>query len=144
MLVKCFYNGEIAAALQEMQQTRNEYERTFTSASNGHAFPPLSVNLGEDGYTVTAEIPGVDPEKLEIIVSEDTVTVSGNREAEKNPHGSVWHKREREYGAFSRSIRLPFKVDETNVSAKAVNGLLRLVIAKPAAKKPVRVPVQTA
>ncbi len=144
MLTGYFANGGLMAALKELDGTQYSLNRVFNDTSRMREFPPLNVYSGEGKYCITAEIPGIDPKKVEIILSEDTITIKGNREPEKDPEDIVWYRRERVFGGFSRSIRLPFKVEESGISAKAVNGVLRLEITKPAAQKPVKVPVKMA
>jgi HSP20 family protein len=60
---------------------------------------------------VTTELPGIDPSKLEISVLGDTLTLKGNREESKVDEGRTFHRRERGFGAFNRTVQLAFRVD---------------------------------
>ena len=87
-------------------------------------------------------IPGVDAAKLDVSVVNQTIAVSGTRQAAEE-RGVSYHRRERAEGAFSRSVTLPGSFDGERVDAKYVDGVLTLTLPKHEAAKPRRVTVQT-
>lgn len=142
MLARYFSNGDCAASLEEVEQGRMDFGRFFSVGTRVEPFPPLNVYEDDAGYHITADVPGADPAKLEITAEGNTITIKGVREADGIPQGVECYCRERENGEFSRSIRLPFTVDQSGILAKAVNGVLRLDVPKPAIQKPVKVPIK--
>src|SRR5437764_11535188 len=110
----------------------------FTAAGAG----PL-VNVWEDDEALYAEadLPGVKMEKLEIFVTEgNQLTVQGER-PEGDWNNAVWHRQERGFGQFTRTLALPALVDADKVEARYENGVLRLTLPKSEAAKPRRISV---
>lgn len=99
--------------------------------------PASEAGAREDAYTITLELPGVDADAVEISVADGVLTVSGEKTATREQKGETWYFSERQYGAFSRSFRLPPDADEAGVSAEMKDGVLSLVVPKtaPAAQK---------
>ncbi len=107
-------------------------------------FPLMNIWAGSDGAVVTAEIPGVVPEELDIAVHQNTVTLRGRRPAEPLSDDALVHRQERRTGAFARNIVLPFRVDGDRAAAKFRNGVLRLDLPRPEADKPHKITVSRA
>ena len=128
---------------EELKSMRDEMDRLFGAYSGrglGHfgagVFP--SINLSEDqgSYYVRAELPGIKAEELEIQVTANNVSISGERKITQKGDGVRYHRREREGGKFSRIVTLPGDIDNDKVDANLVNGVLTLKIAKAEAAKP--------
>jgi HSP20 family protein len=103
-----------------------------------------AVNLWEDNDNVylEAELPGVEFKDLEIYVSGgNELTLKGERKPAV-PERGVWHRQERTFGAFSRSLTLPFPVDPDKVEARLENGVLFVKLAKHEAAKPRKIKVK--
>jgi HSP20 family protein len=96
----------------------------------------LNVYASADGAVLTAEVPGIDPEKLDIAVHQDTVSIKGSRELEDFGHEAVVHRQERPSGTFARSFVLPFHVAVDKVSARFDRGILHLDLPRPDEDKP--------
>lgn len=104
-------------------------------------FPAVNLWVGADGAVVTAEVPGVSPEQLDVTVHQDTVSLRGKREPEAVDSETIVHRQERPYGNFARSIGLPFRVDAERVSARFSRGILTLELPRPEADKPRQVKI---
>jgi HSP20 family protein len=92
---------------------------------------------------VTAELPGVDPSKLEINAMRDTLSIRGERLPEEGGPERSWHRRERGTGRFSRTIELPYAIDAESVEAACRDGVLRITLRRPEEEKPRRIEVRT-
>ncbi len=92
--------------------------------------PDVDIIDGEREVTVRAEIPGIDPKDLEVTVSGDVLTISGQKSEEKEERGKAFFRSERRYGAFRRSLMLPPRVDPLKVSAEVDKGVLTVRIPK--------------
>jgi HSP20 family protein len=106
-------------------------------------FPPVNTWVSSDDSVITTEIPGVDPEKIDISVSGKTVMLKGARKADDIKDGQVYHRRERWSGEFSRVIELPFNIEADKVTAKFRKGVLYLTLPKAEAEKPRRIEIKT-
>ena len=116
-------------------------DNRWNSAAAQDWAPSIEVYDGENEFTVTAEIPGVDPKAVEVNVTDGILTLSGEKklEAEEKREGYVCA--ERSYGSFSRSIALPETVDAAKATAEASNGVLTLHLPKAEAAKPKKIDV---
>jgi HSP20 family protein len=104
-------------------------------------FPPVNVRERTDAYEVTAEIPGVKAEDLDVKIEGDTLTLKGERKPQEIGEGASYHRRERSAGTFQRSITLPGKVDASKVEAAYKNGLLTVTLAKEPSAMPKQISV---
>lgn len=107
-----------------------------SNGDGGHIRLPLDVSEDNDGYTVTASLPGIDPADLEISFSENTLTVQGETQAESVEENARWHLRERRFGRFVRSITMPAAIEADDISANCENGVLTLTLPKAEEVKP--------
>lgn len=104
--------------------------------------PRIEVNESSDAYEITAEVPGIPPEEVNITLDQNTLTITGEKKEEERRDDDQVHFRERRYGAFSRSLSFPTNVDEEQVDAENVNGVLRIRVPKSQAAQPRRIAVR--
>jgi HSP20 family protein len=131
----------------EIRRMQNEMSRLFADVearSTAQAFPPINLWVGVDSLVVTAETPGVAPADLNITVREDTLTIQGYRAMPVETDGVAWHRRERPYGSFSRTVALPFRVDPDKVQARFTNGVLEIELQRPEAERPRKIEIKAA
>jgi HSP20 family protein len=126
----------------EMRRLQDEVNRLFSSAqlAPSASFPPVNAFANEDGIAVSAQLPGVEQDDVEISVFRDTLTLRGKRQPE-TPDRQAYHRRERGHGEFVRNISLPFRVDPDRVEATIQDGLLRISLHRPDEDKPKRIKV---
>ena len=110
----------------------------------GPRFPALNVWTNEDGAVATVRLPGVDPEQLDILVENDTITISGSRDPQDTEEEARYLRRELRYGKFSRTFQVPFQVDADAVEAHIENGILTLSLPQSEADKPKKIAIQSA
>ncbi len=108
------------------------------------AYPPIDIFEDSDGMVIIAELPGVDPASVNLTLQANTLTLSGNRPRGAAGEGGAYHRREREFGEFSRSIKLPEGLDMANANARCEAGVLTVRIAKAPEAKPRQIAVQSA
>lgn len=134
------------ARRREMDRLRREMNRLFSDwpgrvQSTAPSYPAMNVWTDEDSAIVTAELPGVDLEKIDISVEDEVLTVRGERQRD-DMEGATYHRRERRYGTFVRSFRLPFRVDADDVEATYTSGVLKIVLPRAEEEKPRKISVQ--
>jgi len=103
---------------------------------------PVDMYETEDSVVVTAAVPGVKPEDIDITVTGDTLTIKGETKAEKELEKANYICRERHYGTFSRSVSLPAGLETDKAEATFENGILRLTIPKAEHAKPKTIKVK--
>ena len=109
-------------------------------------FSALRVDLSETekAFMIKADIPGVDPKDIDITVRDGVLTLRGEKKAENEEKGKNFHRIERFYGQFFRSVPLPTGVDEENVSAASAKGVLTVTIPKKPEAQPKKVAIKAA
>jgi len=96
----------------------------------------LDVSETENEFVVTASLPGVKPEDVQVTVHGDTLTIQGESKVEDEKKGQRWHLRERRFGQFQRSLSLATPVDSDKAQAKFEHGVLTLTLPKSEQAKP--------
>jgi len=106
-------------------------------------FPPTNVWVTEDNAVVTTEVPGIDPNALEITVVKNSLTLRGSRMAEELKEGEAYHRRERWKGQFTKTLELPFTVESDKVEARFAKGVLSIFLPRAEADKPRKISVKS-
>jgi HSP20 family protein len=131
-----------------MERLRREMNRLFSDypdrarLSAAPSYPAMNVWMDENSAIVTAELPGVLPEQIDISVENDTLTLRGDRQPDKEQESVVYHRRERRYGSFLRTSKLPFRVNPEKVDATFKNGVLSITLPRAEEDKPKKIAVK--
>lgn len=105
-------------------------------------FPPLNVREDADAFYLEAELPGLTEEQVQVsVVHRNQVVITGERKADEKAEGN-WHRRERVFGKFQRTLKLPAPIDAEKVEAKLENGVLLVTLPKAEEAKPRRISVK--
>jgi len=131
---------------QQMRQMQDELTRAIGGMRfmSQVEYPVMNVWANAEGAIITCEVPGVEPDALDIAVHLNTVTLRGMREPEALSEDDIVHRDERITGAFARSFTLPFHLDPDSVKASFHEGVLTLELPRPAAERPRKITVQRA
>lgn len=130
-------------AARELERMRNEIDHLFSGASGQvHEFPPVNVWANETGAVLTAELPGMGVEDVEITVRGDAITLSGSRPELKLNDGETLHRSERASGCFSRTLKLPYRVDSDRVEAAFQRGVLTIQLPRASSDLPRKIAVK--
>ena len=110
-------------------------EMPWPWAKEGRMAPAMDMVEGKDAFEISAELPGLSPEDVEIEMTGRTLTIRGEKREETEKKEADYRLSERRYGSFRRVLTLPDGVDADKVSAKVANGVLTVTLPKlPAAK----------
>lgn len=101
--------------------------------------PVFEVKATDDAYVLSADLPGVKEEDVDVTLHGNVLTIRGERRAEDRKEGETYYVHERSYGTFERSFTLPDEADGERVEAKLADGVLELRIAKRAESKPKKI-----
>ncbi len=129
----------------EMRQFQHEMDRLFSGTSVPYAqdFPAFNLWVNEEKAIVTAEVPGIDTKTMEITVKGDVLTISGDRTPDELKEGETYHRQEREHGRFTRSIRVPYQIDNAKVEATYEKGILKIELPRAEVDKPKKIQIKT-
>ncbi len=108
------------------------------------AYPPINVFEDKAGAVIIAEAAGLDPGQIQVSSQGRTLTLSGERKPRDFDNAVGFHRRERSFGEFSRSIQLPEDYDLQKAEAKYENGLLIVHVPRAESSKPRQISVQAA
>jgi HSP20 family protein len=133
-----------------MDTLRQEMERVFDRFFEpelegvGAWAPKLDSSETKDAFMVKAEIPGVEQKDLTVSLQDQMLTIKGEKHKEKAAKDEQYHRVERSWGAFSRTVALPVGVDTEKVNATFKDGVLTVKLQKTPAAKGTTIPVKTA
>jgi len=118
----------------------------FAAGGFGTFSPSIDIKESEKDFTIRAELPGVDEKEVEVTVTNDTVTIKGEKKEEKEDKGKNYYYMERSYGSFNRVIPLTEEIESDKAEASFKNGVLNITIPKSqtAKAKGTKVPIKGA
>jgi HSP20 family protein len=129
----------------EMDQMRQTVDRLFnefrpyrlaSDLGSEFGYVPVDISETDDEFVVKANLPGVEPEDVDVQVHGDTVTIRGEAKSESEEKDGNWLRRERRYGVFTRSFNLPATIDSAKASADFEHGVLKLTLPKSETERP--------
>ena len=136
-----------------MQDRMNRMDRLFRQsyspegpeeALTSSFAPPVDTYEDEHNFVLKLEVPGIDEKDIHVHIDNNTLTVHGERNIEKEEKEENYRRIERQYGSFTRSFTLPSSVDQGQVSAHYDKGVLKINLAKKAEAKPKQIKVNVA
>jgi len=138
----------IPSVWREMDRLQREmnrfYEQSYPSRFRpAPAYPAMNAWTNENGLLITAELPGESLKDIDISVVGDTLTLSGARQPEELNEGARYHRQERGYGNYTRSLQLPFSVNVNKVEATFKNGVLSIVLPRAEEAKPRKITIKS-
>ena len=138
--------SEVGDFADEVRLVFLELGRTFGLESlSGECAPPIDVYETDEMLEITADLPGVDPGAVRVLIKGGTVLIIGEKPARRTQGESTFHLVERGFGRFARSVRLARACDAAKARARMANGELRVSIPKMADRRGsrIQVPIQS-
>jgi HSP20 family protein len=136
MLPSLFTSGGLDRMLEDMRRMQERIEQAFgtlapTPVMRTDWRPAIEVRETDTGLVVTAELPGMTEQDVELTVEDDLLTIRGEKKTETAKNEKGWHVQERSYGAFARTLQLPFVPKAEDVTAEFAKGVLTVTVPKP-------------
>ena len=137
--------------VRDLMSMRSDMDRLLENAlqswpveMDGARFRSVDVDLYEndDEFIVKAELPGLEPDDVDINISGNTLTLQGQFQSEQQGEQGSVHFRERRYGSFRRAFTLPTHVEADKAEADFKNGVLTIRLPKVEEAKPKQIPVK--
>lgn len=132
-----------------MRRLSQEFDRSFTSTSSGWGdggfwTPAIEVSQQEGNYTISAELPGIDPNNVKIDIEQNAIVLRGERESNVNDERGGFHHTERSYGSFYRTVPLPQGAEPDQARARFNNGVLEITVpVKEQASQRRQIPIES-
>jgi HSP20 family protein len=133
---------------------QREIDRLFDDVAQGVPTPGsmaaselmVSMDVAETDKDIelTVELPGIEPKDVDISISDNVLTIKGEKKVEKEEKDKNYRRVERSYGSFMRSIELPAGVAPDAIKAAVNNGVLKVTVPKPAAAEAKKIEVKSA
>jgi HSP20 family protein len=111
------------------------------NAAERRWIPAMDLVETNDHLVLRADLPGLEREDIDLEVKDNVLTIAGERRAEHKENGEGFHRVERSFGRFSRSLDLPAGIDADSVEAGFERGVLEVRIPKPEERKPTRIEI---
>jgi len=108
----------------------DEFFNDAVNARRDSFVPSIDVSETENQFMITAELPGMKKEDINISLENGRLSISGERSFENEEKGKTYHRVETQYGSFNRSFQLPDNVSEESITATYEDGLLNITIDK--------------
>jgi HSP20 family protein len=141
-----FFEGD---PFQELDRLQRQMDSLFQNVAGREryshrvgVYPLVNISEDQDQIYVRGELPGVNPEDLDITIKEQHLVIRGERKIPMEEKNANYHRRERESGFFRRVLRLPAQVDPNKVEASCKDGVLTITLAKPEEVKPRQITVK--
>lgn len=133
MLMRYSPFREIEMLEREINRMFNDF---FRGVETGYEYPLIDIVDTKDELVIYAELPGVNKDDVKVKIHNNILTISGERKEPELPEKANCLIREREFGKFMRSVRLPYPVDVSKVSAEYKDGILKITLPKKEEVKP--------
>ncbi len=130
---------------QEIDRLFDSFSRnlpSFTTAAT--TLPSMDVSENDKVIEITAELPGLEKEDVQLNIADNVLTIRGEKKNEREDKNKDYQLIERSFGSFARSVELPAGVTAENISAEIAKGVLRVTVQKPAPKEFKRIEIKTA
>jgi HSP20 family protein len=137
--------SEIASMQREMDRVFDRFMRGGGSVDDGTTstiMPPVDIIEHDNEYIVKVDLPGVKKEDVKITITNDVLTLRGEKTEEKEHKGKNYHRMERGIGSFQRSFTLPTSVKSDKIEAEFRDGILTISLPKPEEAKPKQIEVK--
>ena len=136
--------GNLFNLHNEMGKIFGDLFASQESETNGDPtswMPTADISEMENGFEIRAELPGVTESGVNVSVTDNLLTIKGEKRQEKETDNKNYHRVERRYGSFQRSFTLPRNVETADIKAGYKDGVLTLTIPKVEAAKPTEIPI---
>jgi len=144
MLARRYSNLSPWEEMERLQREINQlFDTPFSRRFSASGFPQINIWSNEDGAVLTAEVPGIDIKDIEISVLGQNLTLRGERKLDEVDNDKVrYHRQERSFGSFVRTIELPFLVDADKVEARLDKGVLTIKLPRTETDRPHKISVK--
>ena len=129
---------------RDLRSVEDEFDKIAGRAFSRDTWvPALDVRESQDRFDVTVDLPGLEPDDVNVTFEDGMLSISGKREFSAQDRGETWHRIERSFGTFARSMRLPQTADTERIEATFEKGVLTVSVPKTEQAKPRTIEVRS-
>jgi len=129
---------------RDLRSVEDEFDKIAGRAFSRDTWvPALDVRESQDRFDVTVDLPGLEPDDVNVTFEDGMLSISGKREFSAEDRGDTWHRIERSFGTFARSMRLPQTADTERIEATFDKGVLTVSVPKTEQAKPRTIEVRS-
>ena len=130
---------------QEIDRLFDGFSRNFPAfTAAGRTLPSMDVSETDKAIEITAELPGLEQKDVELNLTDNLLTIRGEKKNEREEKNKDYHLVERSFGSFARSVELPAGVKAEDISAEISKGVLKVTVRKPTPKQSKQIEIKTA
>lgn len=138
-----FYRGPMGTPGEDVQHLITQFFGDGETWPVAEMAPTMDVSETDNAVEVRMDVPGVDPKDVDIQIRGNVLSVTGQRKEETTEKGKTWHRVERRFGSFARTMTLPAEVKEDAVQAAYRDGVLTVTLPKAEQVKARKIEVKT-
>ena len=131
------------ADMRRLQGAMNRLFDGGRSVERSGFYPSVNFWAGQDSLVMSAEIPGLTEQDIELTVKDTMISIRGTYPEPETGDDVTWHRRERPAGSFLRSIELPFRIDPDQLDARFDHGVLTVDMQRPEDDKPKKIQIKS-
>jgi len=135
------WNDDVFSEMERMRREINRHLSNF-GQTGSTTYPLMNVYDSKDEIVVTAELPGLSKERVNITISDGILTLSGNLEPLSKVKNMTAVRKERSEGKFEKTLRIPAKVMQDSIRASFSNGILTITLPKSEEAKPKTIAIE--
>lgn len=102
----------------------------FRTIPEQNHFPKVDVTETKNEFSISAELPGIDDKDIDVTLDDGTLTLKGEKKVEKEDKQGEFYSRERSYGSFQRTFKVPETIDQNKINASFNKGILTVKLPK--------------
>jgi len=136
------WDMDIFSEMEKLRREMNNLFSNYGSTTGSSTYPLMNVYDDKDSVIVSAELPGLTKEQVNITFSDGTLTVSGKQQPLAKAKGMTVVRKERSEGDFEKSLRVPTKIKQEAIKASFSNGILSITLPKAEEVKPKTIAIE--
>ena len=141
-------SNPFSALQQEIDRLFDGFSRGFAGFQSGfpsrELMPSMDLSETDKEIEITTELPGLEEKDIQLNVSDNVLTIRGEKKNEREETKKDYHLVERSYGSFTRSVQLPDGVNADNIKAVMSKGVLKVTVPKPAPAQTKKIDIKAA
>ena len=129
----------------EIDRLFDGFSRNFPSlAATTATLPSMDLSETDKVIEITVELPGLEKKDVELNITDNLLTIRGEKKSEREEKNKDYHLVERSFGSFARSVELPAGVKPEDITAEIAKGVLKVTVQKPAPRQSKQIDIKTA
>ena len=135
-------SNPFSALQQEIDRLFDGFSRNFAGFPSREVMPSMDLSETDKEIEITAELPGLEEKDIQLNVTDNVLTIRGEKKNEREETKKDYHLVERTYGSFTRAVQLPEGVNADGIKAVMSKGVLKVTVPKPAPAQTMKIDIK--